>query len=439
MPCSKHLKPILAMAMALAVSASAQTILHVGEAALHAAYVLLVPGPGGGFDVGYCTSDQCVWLIPRLPIESSDSWSAILSDADQDGDLDAVIGAQGGAESFDNDGSGFFAAVDSLPAATFSGPIEALAAGDLNNDGYEDLVLATGSGVGCNHGCGGDYNQVYLNDGSGSYYDASDLIPAAGSQSRDVAVADVNGDGLLDIYFANDVDHTTCGGPGGCHVYARADELLINLGSSFALAPLPGAAARSQSVVMEDFDGDGDIDIFVGHVPNCEGCTGFDELYVNDGAGGFAVADGAMPEEALESVAAAAGDVDGDGDLDLLVAGAYFASNRLYINETSAGGEVTFVLSQEFPEVAFTVDVALADLNGDGALDAYFANDGLDTVYFGDGAGRFVLMTSAVPPGDSYTTGVEIGDVDGDGDPDALLTRGGQDQVYINIGNGILR
>lgn len=139
----------------------------------------------------------------------------------------------------------------------------------------------------------------------------------------------------------------------------------------------------------------------------------------------------------------ASGDIDNDGDLDLLVSGlAPNRQTRLYTNNGS--GEFTEVADTPFPNASETVSI-FEDLDDDGDLDLFFSGagsgvEGFVHIYLNDGTGNFILQPNNGLP--LYRdSGAKLGDLDGDGDADLLICVKDLEgnfiaDVHMNIGNG---
>ncbi|HKB16745.1 MAG TPA: FG-GAP-like repeat-containing protein, partial [Planctomycetota bacterium] len=119
-----------------------------------------------------------------------------------------------------------------------------------------------------------------------------------------------------------------------------------------------------------------------------------------------------IPWDADPSSAVALGDVDGDGDLDVVV-GNKGTPDRLYRND---GSGVLTPASGALPAIVNnTRALGLGDLDGDGDLDLLIGNDGIqDRLYLNNGAGAFSDATGQFPsfPGPDATRGIALGDVD---------------------------
>ncbi|MFT7344222.1 MAG: hypothetical protein ACI9XP_000805 [Lentimonas sp.] len=222
---------------------------------------------------------------------------------------------------------------------------------------------------------------------------------------------------------------------------------LFSQGISFerVLAPAPNKdavidALSYSSSEYSDVDGDGDLDLFV----IGKNLIGFDEtiLFLNDGDGNFS--------KSLDNnfVAVASGDVDfadidGDGDEDLLVLGYNASSNNsmLYFND----GNGIFALNPGagLPSIE-SGQSAFGDLDGDGDLDliinGYTKSNSTDItkLYLNNGSGNFSLVVGATFTGVTYST-TNLFDCDGDNDLDLLITglsqSGKISELYLNNGS----
>jgi FG-GAP-like repeat len=183
----------------------------------------------------------------------------------------------------------------------------------------------------------------------------------------------------------------------------------------------------SANVSMGDLDGDGDLDIVLAkgrHDPYV------DKVLLNDGKAHFVTAD--LGSTADRTYTAALADLDGDGDLDVVVSNDAPDRKLLYFND----GKGRFTVSGTWGDPKWsTRNAAIADLNGDGRPDVIAANrPGPSYVCLNDGRGR--LVSPCIPiPAESATT-IVPGDFDKDGQIDlAVPSRdGGQSHIYFNDG-----
>ncbi len=245
-----------------------------------------------------------------------------------------------------------------------------------------------------------------------------------------VALGDVDGDADLDAFVG-----TT--GSAAYFPYGDYSRLYLNDGAgafSVANTQLPLAPLQTSAVELADVDGDGDLDGVVGMFNQPGGPLSPPRLYLNDGVGLFTYDPGRFPPQIDPVSSLAQGDVDGDGDLDVLVgtdpypSTAYYPGpDRLYLND--GAGTFSDGTPQLPPIAALTADVALGDVDGDGDLDAWIANagpypsDGQDRLYLNDGAGVFSDATAQIPSILAPTTAVAFVDAEGDGDLDAWIGR----------------
>lgn len=252
------------------------------------------------------------------------------------------------------------------------------------------------------------------------------MIPINYDSTRSLALGDVDGDDDLDVFV------------GSWSFYGTRNRLLINDGRSFfsdATLQVPDQDINTESVVLGDLDGDGDLDAFCGNGYHGNGDEQ-NRLFLNDGTGLFVDATWRIPVDYDCTQSVALGDVDGDGDLDLFLGNGDLSGyqNRLYINDGSAF--FTDATSQ-IPAISDeTYAVALADVDGDGDLDAFIGNDGQNRLYINDGSGVYSDATAWLPVMGDQTFSIDLEDLDGDGDVDAFIGNYGKNRLYINDGTG---
>ncbi|HET6202174.1 MAG TPA: FG-GAP-like repeat-containing protein [Planctomycetota bacterium] len=353
-----------------------------------------------------------------IPPDRDASRAVALGDLDGDGDLDAFVGNyQQQSRLHLNDGTGVFTDVTatSLPALVdFS---QAVALGDVDGDGDFDAFAANLV-----------QNRLYLNGGTGSFTDATATnLPALADSAQAVALGDVDGDGDLDAFLG-------IGGLGQVRLYSNGGTGIF---TDVTATSLPFLVANTGALALGDVDGDGDLDAFLAAYGQQ------DRLYLNGGTGIFADATATnLPAQVGYTQAVALGDVDGDGDLDAFL-GAYAQQSRLYLN--GGGGAFTDVTATNLPAlVEDTYVVALGDVDGDGDLDAFLGSYAVPSgaqnrLHLNGGSGIFTEVTATNLPARLDTTlGVALGDVDGDGDLDAFVANNGrQNRIDLNDGGGV--
>lgn len=192
-----------------------------------------------------------------------------------------------------------------------------------------------------------------------------------------------------------------------------------------------GIAGRCMDAAAGDVDGDGDLDLVLAmeFSPKI--------LLLNDGDARFRDASARLPRAVHDSEDVSFADFDGDGDLDLVFVSEDDRKDELYLNDGE--GFFTDVSDRLTPDDVSNALVVL-DLNGDGAPDVLMGNIGTDRILLNDGSGRFRDETATrwrQGSAESRTQDLEAFDADGDGDLDVAVANEGQDQLYRNDG-GIL-
>ncbi|MFH0909226.1 MAG: FG-GAP-like repeat-containing protein [bacterium] len=306
-----------------------------------------------------------------------------LGDVDNDGDLDAFVARTAGNYIWLNDGNGVFTNTRSGVGS------EALAAefGDVDGDGDLDLVKG---------GSGGSI-LVYTNDGAGLFLDTGREVTVPNVE--DLTLGDLDGDGDLDMVVS---------GASETRIYRNN-----GLGRFFYTGQSFG---EGWGLDLGDVNGDGFLDLLM-----CgESWVDADNsrIYTNDGYGVFSWTGQALNTNCYS---AALGDLDADGDLDIVFGGNSVARDEVWTNS----GTGMFFKKGNFPGdlAAQTRDLALADLDADGDLDVVMAKyHAPHAVYLNDGSGGFTLVQETGHDEDNWWVGVALGDVDGDGAVDAILS-----------------
>ncbi|MFV2070298.1 MAG: FG-GAP-like repeat-containing protein, partial [Pirellulales bacterium] len=271
--------------------------------------------------------------------------------------------------------------------------------GDLDGDGDLDAFVLVGGGY-----------RVLLNDGAGTLVDTGQQLGADAAVLNAAVLGDVDGDGDLDAVVVN---------------WRAASQLWLNDGRGRFTNSGQAFGTRwaGTDVALADLDGDGDLDLFF---TNKSGPEAGNHVWLNDGFGRFV--DTGQRLGSGNSMAVALDDLDGDGDVDALVAN-YDGVNRVWLNDGS--GQFSHS-GQEFGR-RDSRDVQLADFDGDGDIDALVVQrTSTSKIWLNDGTGVFVLKTPNVGAAGNWSAA--LGDVDGDGDTDAYLAGEEANQVWLNDG-----
>jgi len=334
------------------------------------------------------------------------------------------------------------------------------AVGDYDNDGRPDLyVTAFGANV------------LFHNNGDGTF---TDVTAAAGlgdmRWSTSATFFDYDRDGRLDLFVANYIDFTPAGNKKcfdalGARDYCRPlvyrsvpDRLLHNEGGGrfkdvTEAAGILKADGPGLGVVAGDFNGDGRLDLYVANdgAPN--------QLWINKGDGTFEdqglLSGTALSADGLPqgSMGVAAGDVDGDGDEDLLVTNLPREKAALYIDHGKGSFQEAADAWGLGSTAAFTgFGAGFFDYDNDGWLDLFVADGAVANVEalrgqpypFGERSllfhnilgRRFEEVASWAGPASEkreVSRGVALGDVDNDGRVDVLVTNNnGPVRLYLN-------
>ena len=249
----------------------------------------------------------------------------------------------------------------------------ALAVGDVNGDGLDDIFFG---------GAKDQPSALYIQQPEGRFTpSASNGVFAADSASEDVAAVffDANGDRHPDLYVVSGGNEFSELAP------ALQDRLYLNDGRGQfrkAEGSLPADGISGSHVVAEDYDGDGDIDLFVGGrvVPWRYGASPQSVLLQNDGRGHFTdVTPQLAPQLARVGMVTDAvwRDVDGDRRKDLVVVGEWMP---IAIFHNAGGGHLTPLTAAGLEHSAgWWNRIVAGDFTGDGKVDFIVGNAGLNS------------------------------------------------------------
>lgn len=301
---------------------------------------------------------------------------------------------------------------------------------DLDGDGDLDAFLANGRNEAA------EPNTVLWNDGRGKFQDSGQRLGEF--ESRALALADFDDDGDIDALVSN----------------ISWGEYFWNDGrGKFQESQFVSMPARNGYFVgiwryeTADLNEDNQVDLFLtgccgGGIPHgpagWQTLNAFNSIWLSDGSG--------IPKDNGQqfglggSEAVALADLDGDGDLDAFVANSArldengdpvdYDVNEVWFND----GHGTFIDSGQQLGNQRSYTVAVGDLDGDGDLDALVGNRGPDEVWWNDGQGYFSKGDQVF--GNELTRFLYLNDLDGDEDLDAFLGNDKQGRVWLNDGRG---
>lgn len=195
------------------------------------------------------------------------------------------------------------------------------------------------------------------------------------------------------------------------------------------------AGTSPQSVTTADFDEDGLLDLAT---PDDEGEVGGLSILLGDGAGGFSAAGTvALAADRDGPNAVVSADLDGDEHVDLAVTNRFFFSGlSVFLGDGSGGFQPGVVIDRESPD-----GLGVGDADNDGDADLFVTNGNATILglMLGDGTGGF-----AEAPGSPYPVGTDVpngldlavADLNGDGNDDAAVASGDEDTIAVLLGTG---
>ncbi|MCP3978491.1 MAG: CRTAC1 family protein [bacterium] len=400
---------------------------------------------GAGIDFVTTWGSVFPLIFPHDIMQRNVGTGAAVGDYDGDGDLDIYFLAQLDLPNrlFRNDlnlGTKSFTDVTATAGVGDLGSSRVTSFGDLDNDGDLDLILVNDNDTNATF----SKSKIYRNDGNDTFTDvtAGSSFEPLGYLRCGVALADYDGDGLLDIYVTNWGYETGTGSP----IYPGSNRLYRNLGGfvfeDVTVSSGLGVLARdSLGVIFHDFDGDHRPDLWVA-VDHTS-----DEFYWNTPTGFVNDSANVGTTHTGNDMGMACADFDDDGDLDVYITNitdeffGYTQHNVLHVNDQDTSGSVHFVDEAQARGVEDTYwgwGVEFIDVENDADLDIIAATGMDEFVSFLDPASPIYQTPSVFFENDSSgnftrnsTAGLEYTDdsraliafdYDRDGDEDLLFT-----------------
>lgn len=354
----------------------------------------------------------------ELPSSSSrDTFATALADFDNDGRVDFIFGHDRQANEilYNRIAEGGFHKSINIPGK--NADTRSVVIADINNDGFPDTVFGNFEGR----------NEIICNERGMAFSKNTTFLGDESSKTRSITPVDVDFDGDIDLIFGHE---------------SRRSEIFINDGqgsftpdfeledkdlltSSTAAADLFGL--REINIILVNENSDKCNQIYYG------GVTAFGSSFSGNSLSWSAPED--IPGCYKKSTSVSIADFNNDTLLDIVISNDEYQSNTLLINRGYNKTEKWYEITLPGKNTN-TKSVAVADVNGDGAIDIVFGNDGQENeILVNNGDGSF--LNYSLPDTSMSTTAVSVADVNSDGHIDLFFAnKYAQDLLLINNGDG---
>jgi len=361
-----------------------------------------------GFD--FEVSSQTIITLPiQFVFQNIETAGSTMGVVDMNGDfLDDVVSVTGNSINinYQQIGGGFQFITFGNPPVAHS-PSWSMAAGDIDRNGYNDLLYGGGSGV----------SFMLANDNGFGYTEVTSNEYVFSQRSNFI---DINNDGHLDAFVCHDV------APNVYYINDGNNNFIFNQGG---LGDTPDGG--NYGSIWVDYDSDGDQDLFIAKCRGGNSDANINQLHINNGDGTYTeIGEEVNLADNVQTWSSAWGDFDNDGDMDVFVGASslFNGGHKLmindgtnnFINQTSGSGFDSFN--------ATSIENVAHDFNNDGFIDLH-------------GAGNVIMMNNGnltftqVPVDPSNGP---VGDLNNDGFLDiangqTLYMNAGNDNNYIKI------
>ena len=346
--------------------------------------------------------------IATLPVSSFVGVGDINGDGNPDIVASSAVAAPPMMVPMDNveiltgNGMGMFGSAGTVTA---NDAAQDVVVGDFNNDGFQDLAVANMLT---------DDVSILLNDGTGTLGAATQVGTGAGGMPRELVAADLNGDGFLDLVVSK---------PG----LDEVSVLLNNMMGGFGAAAF-ATGVQPTGIAVADINGDASFDVIVSNTGD-----GSVSVLLNDGVGALGAATTLNIGVMSTTQGVTAGDFDMDGDQDVAVVVSDTMMVQILTNDAGALGIGPAVMVDPS-----ALDIETGDLDNDGDLDLVITNGGLEdqvSILVNDGTGVMLLglqLDAPDNPGD-----LELADMNGDGLLDIIVAESGSGTVEVFLNDSI--
>lgn len=259
------------------------------------------------------------------------------------------------------------------------------------------------------------------------FYQERNIPFMLSKQGPKTAVADVNKDGLEDIFIGGAV--------------GQASQLYLQTAQGFVKKQVPDFEKfifnDVTAAIFLDADQDGDIDLFTGGGGNFAPATSEKyqhQLYINDGKGNFTLQSGTFPLSHTNAGVAIALDYDADGKTDLFVGSRsepqnYGIAPKSYLYHNEGGGKFSDVTDKAAPflsTLGMITSAACVDINGDQKKELIIAGEWMSPKVYAFSGGQFKELSTGLEKEMGWWQSLSVGDLNGDGHLDLVLGNIGQ-------------